>query len=96
MDEINTDTLPTTTQTLLRAWRNFIAVVDSLPSSETTQLLLSHARTALASLTQSTLDIATLDTLTERVRQLVLSSPAVLDIDDMLATVEDALAQAKE
>jgi hypothetical protein len=80
-------------QVLERAWRNVDTVTRQLPLSDISALLAFHTRHVLDQLASPPLDAAYVEVVTRRVRELVNSSPVVLDVDDLLALIENALVQ---
>lgn len=77
---------------LKRAWQDFRTVINSFPLSDNTILLLFHANNLLDMFESPPVDRIYVETITERVNRLVEGSEVVLDIDDMLKLINDALA----
>jgi hypothetical protein len=76
---------------LKHAWQDFSTVINTLPLSDTTVLLIFHAGNLLDKLANNSLDITYVEMVTERVNLLVKTSSVLLDIDDMLKLINDAL-----
>jgi hypothetical protein len=76
---------------LKRAWHNFNVVINTLPPSDTTALLIFHTRNLLDKLANPPVDIDYVKTVTQRINNLVKTSEVVLDIDDMLKLVNHVL-----
>lgn len=76
---------------LERTWLNFETVVKTLPSSDITALLLFYSRGLLESLTKPSINVGYVRIITLRVNELINVSPMDLGIDDMLATLNEAL-----
>jgi hypothetical protein len=79
-------------QLLKRAWQDFSTVINTLPSSDITVLLIFHANNLLDKLANPPVDRIYVETVTDRVNLLVKGSSVLLDIDDMLKLINDALA----
>lgn len=84
---------PTQCQLLKRAWHDFNTVINTLPASETTTLLIFHTHNLLNVLGSPLVDLDYVEAVTQRVNQLVKTSATVLDIDDMLTLINTALAR---
>jgi hypothetical protein len=80
-------------QVLERAWRNFDIVIGQLPLSDITALLAFHSRQVLGRLARPPVDVNYMELVTRRVLALMNTSPVLLDVDDMLSLLDEALAQ---
>ncbi len=80
---------------LERVWRNFDTVVGRLPMSDISALLAFHTRNMLDRLASPPVDIGTIKIVTNRIHELVKSSPVLLDIDDMLTLLNTTIEQIK-
>lgn len=85
---------------LEKAWSNFREVVSGIPQSETTSFLDSKAEEVLEILDKERNDlfsvsdqswIVSIRMATDRVSEIIRSSPVVLDIDDMMVSLNKAL-----
>ncbi len=80
---------------LERVWRNFDAVISRLPMSDISALLAFYTRNILDRLASPPVDISTIKIVTDRINDLVKSSPVLLDIDDMLTLLNTTVEQIK-
>ncbi len=82
---------PEDRQPLIRAWKNFDRLVSTLPLSDMSALLAFYCRHVLEKLMEPSVERSSLGMMTQRVKALVQTSPVLLDADDLLVAIHQAL-----